>query len=153
MAVWMSFINPTKFSSGMNVAQPPRKRKERERGSGILTRGSAKGSGNLLIWSADIPIRRRSCHKSPQIPKQLEMRLKYADYSSVWYFPPLKAWSTERFVYIWHSRWLSWSSKRSGADRIFTDSQRREGKLCLAYKCNLEVVGFALLSLQLNLTF
>lgn len=28
MAVWMSFINPTKFSLGMSVAQPPQKREE-----------------------------------------------------------------------------------------------------------------------------
>lgn len=78
--MWMSFINPTKFSLGMNVAQPPRKREDRERASGILPTAGAKTSGNLLIWSADIPIRRRQL---PQIPKQLEMELKYAGYSSV----------------------------------------------------------------------
>ena len=71
MAVWMSFINPTKFSLGMNVAQPPRKREKREQASGILPRTGAKMSGNLLIWSADTLIKRLS----PQIPKQLEMVL------------------------------------------------------------------------------
>ena len=74
MAVWMSFINPTKFSLGMNVAQPPRKREERGPASGILPRTGAKTSGSLLIWSADILMKRRSL----QIPKQLEMSLKWA---------------------------------------------------------------------------
>ena len=61
--MWMSLINPTKFFLGMNVAQPPRKREEREPTSGISLKAGAKMSGNLLIWSADIPIRRRGCHK------------------------------------------------------------------------------------------
>ena len=74
MAVWMSFINPTKFSLGMNVAQPPRKRGERGPASEILARTGAKTSGSLLIWSADILMKRRSL----QIPKQLEMSLKWA---------------------------------------------------------------------------
>ena len=74
MAVWMSFINPTKFSLGMSVAQPPRKREEREPVSGILPRTGAKMSGSMLIWSADILIR----PSKPQIPKQLEMSLKWA---------------------------------------------------------------------------
>lgn len=78
MAVWMSFINPTKFSLAMNVAQPPRKREEREKSSGIMPWKGAKMSGNLLIWSADIPIRRRGS----QIPNELDVSLKYADYLS-----------------------------------------------------------------------
>ena len=75
MAVWMSFTNPTKFSLGMNVAQPPRKREKREQSSGILPRTRAKMSGNLLIWSADTLIKRRSPQLFLQIPKQLEMVL------------------------------------------------------------------------------
>lgn len=68
MAVWMSFINPTKFSLGMSVAQPPQKREERKFASGIFPWTGAKMSGTLLIWSADILMSRRS----PQIPAKFQ---------------------------------------------------------------------------------
>lgn len=55
--MWMSFINPTKFSSRMNVAQPPRKRKERERASGIL-RVERKG-----VWEF-VDLVSGYCHKA-----------------------------------------------------------------------------------------
>lgn len=75
MAVWMSFKNPTKFSSGMNVAQPPRKREERERASGIL-RAARREVWEFVDLVSGYP-HKASCFA--QIPKQLEMSVKYAD--------------------------------------------------------------------------